>query len=149
MDDVIVAAGALADAVEAAVPAWVERCVDRVYRAWAGPPPVSVVADAHAAGAAAAADVGPRLQSLLASDIDDQRTTPLSIVRGAISYPARVLADAGVPAVRRGERDEAMFPDDAYDLSPAKFSDIDPQLNDLAIAWGAAKAWAHKQRHGR
>jgi len=143
-----VPAGVLADAVEAAVPAWVERCVDRIYRAWAGPPPPAVVAEARVAGVAAAADVGPRLRALLEADIDEQRTTPLAIVRSASSYPTRVLADAGVPPVMRDARDEAMFPHDVYHLGPATFAEVDPQLNDLAIAWGAAKAWAHKRRHG-
>ena len=41
-----------------------------------------------------------------------------------------------------------MFPHDVYHLGPAAFAEVDPQLNDLAIAWGAAKAWAHKRRHG-
>ena len=147
-DGLAAAAGALADAVEAAVPAWVEGCVDRVYRAWAGRPPAAVVSEARAAGVAAAIDVGSRLRALLEADIDAQRTTPLAIVREATAYPAGVLAAAGVPPVRRDEREQALFPDDAYHLGPASFADLDPRLNDLAIAWGAAKARAHRRRHG-
>ena len=79
VDDLAAPAAALADAVEAAVPSWVERSVDRIYRAWSGPPPPALVAEAHAAGLDAAAEVGRRLRALLETDIDDQRTTPLGI----------------------------------------------------------------------
>jgi hypothetical protein len=50
------------------------------------------------------------------------------------------------------ERDpfaERAFPDDLYDLSPASFADVDPELAEVAITWGAAKAFVHKRRHGQ
>ena len=62
-------------------------------------------------------------------------------------YPTRVLAAAGIAPGARDPLDRAMFPDDVYGLTPANFADIDPRLTDLAIAWGAAKAWVHKRRH--
>ena len=138
----------LAGAVEAAIASWVERGVDERYRAWMGEPPAEVAEAARAAGAAARADVGPRLRALLEADIDDQRTTPLAIVREAVTYPTRVLAEARVPAVVRDRFDEERFPNDIYDLTPATFSDLGPEVADSAIAWGAAKAWEHRRRHG-
>ncbi len=35
------------------------------------------------------------------SDIDEQRTTPLALIRGAVRYPTEVLRAAGVPPVER------------------------------------------------
>ena len=40
-----------------------------------------------------------------------------------------------------------LFPDDDYDLSPATFADVDPRLTEPGLAWGAAKAFTHLQRH--
>jgi hypothetical protein len=137
-------ATALADAIEGALPAWVERAVAR--RAPDRPDLAPAAADA---GRRAAAEVAPRLRSLLEADIDDQRTTPLAVVRAAaVTYPGAVLAAAGVPAVQRDEVQERLFPDDVYDLAPATFADVDPALGDVALAWGAAKAWEHRRRHG-
>ncbi len=141
-------ARALADGVDAALPGWVERSVQRVLvaqRGWADP---EVMASARAAGERARADVAPRVRALLADDIDDQRTNPLSLLRQAVRYPTEVLRQAGVQRVERDRFSEQRFPDDDYDLTPASFSDVDPALFEPGIAWGAAKAWLHKQRHG-
>jgi hypothetical protein len=138
---------ALADAVVAALPGWVERSVDQRYRAAFGPPPPEVVDAARRAGVAARDEVGAPLRALLEADVDEQWSTPLSIVREAVVYPTRVLAAAGVPSRERDPLDRAMFPDDTYGLTPASFADLDPQLTDVAIAWGAAKAWVHRRRH--
>ena len=140
-------AAALADAIEAALPGWVERSVARVMTDWKGDVDDDVRRAAADAGRKAVADVGPRVRELLATDIDEQRTTPLSLVRAAVRFPTAVLHAAGVPAVRRDEQQERLFPDDVYDLAPATFADVDPALAEVGIAWGAAKAFEHLQRH--
>jgi hypothetical protein len=85
---------------------------------------------------------------LLEADIDEQSTTPLAILRaGMVRYPTEVLHDAGVPPVVRDEFVEEVFPDDTYDLAPVAFTELDPYLGDIGIAWGAAKAFEHKRRH--
>jgi hypothetical protein len=140
-------AAALVDAIEAALPGWVERSVARVMADWKGEVDGDVRAAAVEAGRQAVVDVGPRLRALLAADIDDQHTTPLSLVRGAARFPTAVLRDAGVPPVRRDEQQERLFPDDTYDLAPATFADVDPALAEVGMAWGAAKAFEHLQRH--
>ena len=137
----------LADRLEAALPGWVVASVTRVMAAWAGSMPVDVADAAAEAGRRAAAELGPVLRRLLEADIDAQTTTPLAVVRGAVRYPSGVLRAAGVPPVERDRFAEAAFPDDSYDLSPASFADIDPDLADLGLAWGAAKAFVHKARH--
>lgn len=138
-------AAALADAVEAALPGWVERSVER----FAGP---ALRDEAAAAGRAAAREIGAELRRLLTTDVDDQRSNPLALLRRAVAYPTRVLADAGVPPVERADFERRAFPDDLYDLSPATWSDIDPALQEPGIVWGAAKAHvvlARRRREGR
>ena len=142
-------ATALADAIEAALPGWVERSV----RSRLPDVPADAIADAIAdavaeAGRAAAAEVGRAVRDLLSADIDQQATTPLSLLRGAVRFPTAVLRDAGVPPVARDEVRARLFPDDLYDLAPATFADVDPALADVGLAWGASKAFAHLQRHG-
>ena len=140
-------ATALADAIEAALPGWVERAVAR-RMAEAGRSEPAVAAAAAAAGAQARREVAPRVRALLDADIDEQRTTPLSLLREAVRYPTEVLRAAGVEPVERDEMQERLFPYDVYDLSPATFADVHPDLAEPGLAWGAAKAWTHRRRHG-
>jgi len=147
MDAVEEQARALADGIEAALPGWVERSVERRLVAFRGAADADVMAAAREAGARARSDVGARARALLEADIDAQRTNPLSILRDAVRYPTEVLRRAGVPPVERDDFVTARFPDDDYDLTPASFADLDPALAEHGFAWGAAKAWAHKQRH--
>ena len=140
-------ATALADAIEAALPSWVERSVARMMTAWKGEVDADTREAAAAAGRQAVSEVGPLVRELLAADIDDQQTTPLSLVRGAVRYPTAVLRAAGVPPVQRDEQQARLFPDDVYDLAPATFADVDPSLADVGMTWGAAKAFEHLQRH--
>lgn len=149
------------------VPAWVVREVDRILDAWdSSRPPSSdeggdgtrtarggvdraaVRMEAVEAGRRAAEDIGDRLQAVLSADVDEQTTTPLEVMRGAVAYPTGVLRGARVPAVVRDPFDEARFPDDLYGLTPASLGAVDPSLTDPARDWGAAKAMAHRARHG-
>ncbi len=137
----------LADAIEAALPGWVERSVERLCVAWHRRADPEVMAAAADAGRRAGADVGARVRALLEADIDEQRTTPLALLRGAVVYPTAVLQAAGVPPVERDRLQEQLFPADLYDLAPANFADVDPALAEPGLAWGAAKALEHRRRH--
>jgi len=130
---------ALADAITAVIPAWVQRCVDRHTQG----------VDATAVGVAAAEDVGPRLRALLTADVDEQRANPLALVRDAVRYPTQVLQDARVPAPHRARFDAEHFPDDPYALTPMTWRDLDESLHEPGIIWGAMKAAVHKRRHGQ
>jgi hypothetical protein len=141
-------AASLADAVEAALPAWVERCVDVILHAWKGGSEADERVAAAEAGRRAGEEVGRQIRDLVATDVDQQRGTPLTILRQAVRYPTEVLLRAGVPPVERDGFEERAFPDDLYGLTPASFADIDPRLVEPAVAWGAAKAWEHLRRHG-
>jgi hypothetical protein len=134
-------ARALADGIEAALPGWVVRSVER--RA------TGLRAEAEAAGQRARAEVGPQVRSLLGTDVDRQWTNPLQLVRRAVVYPTAVLQRAGVPPVARDSFVERVFPDDVYDLSPASFAELDPTLAEAGIEWGAAKAHVVIQRRRR
>lgn len=129
---------ALADAVEAAVPRWIERCV----RSRGGSE-----SDADAAVRAALADVVPAVRDLLTLDVDAQWTTPLALLRSAVRHPTMVLHAAGVPPVERDDFSRERFPDDIYGLTPSSWSDVDESLVSPGIAWGASKAFAHRARH--
>jgi hypothetical protein len=153
-DDVALAgyASKLADGVEAALPGWVLRSVERLLLAWRGDAPPDVLAEAEAAGRAARIEVGPALRELLATDVDAQWTSPLDLIRRAVRYPTDVLRGAGVPPVRRDEFTERSFPEDVYDLAPATLADLDPALAEAGIEWGAAKAHVvltRRRREGR
>jgi hypothetical protein len=140
-------AAELADGVQAALPSWVERSVERIHvERLMRRPPAEVREAASRAGLAAAADIGLRVHALLALDIDEQRTGPLALVRLAVPYPTEVLRDAGVPPAARDEFAVRQFPDDDYDLSPTSFAELDPDLHEPGLVWGAAKAHVHLAR---
>jgi hypothetical protein len=111
--------------------------------------PPDVAAATEAAAREATRDTGARTRALLVSDIDEQPTTPLALIRAAVRYPTAVLKSAGVPPVERDRFATEAFPDDDYDLTPASFAAVDPALTEPGSAWGAAKAFEHKRRHRR
>ena len=136
-------AEALADGVERALPGWVEATVSRRMH------PVEVAAraaDIERAGRTAAEEVGGRVRDLLRLDIDEQWTNPLTLLRSAIRYPNQILREAGVAEAVRDEYTVRFLPDDVYDLAPASFADLGPELHELGISWGAAKAHVHLRR---
>ncbi len=130
----------LADRVVAVLPKWVSRSVARYV------PQADTVAVAVAGENAVAAIQSP-LRRLLAADIDQQRGTPLTIIREAVQFPTEVLAAAGVAPVGRDPFTERSFPNDVYDLSPGSWTDIDESLADIGLRWSVAKAFLHRQRH--
>lgn len=140
-------ADALASGIERALGPWVVRSVERVHvERCTRRPPDEVRAAAVLAGAEASEVVGAQVRALLMTDIDDQRTSPLSMLRSAARFPTRVLLDAGVPPPVRDEFLQTQFPEDVYDLGPATFADIDPALHEPGLVWGAAKAHVHLAR---
>lgn len=134
----------LAEGIRQALPQWVVSAVE------ARLPEVDPETRkaAEAAGSAAAAEVGGEVARLLAADIDHQRENPLSVLRRAVRYPTEVLSAAGAVPVERDGFAIDRFPDDAYDLTPASFGDIHPDLQAPGLTWGAAKAFVYRQRHG-
>jgi len=137
----------LASAVDDAIGPWVERAVARIMVAYAGEVPPAVAADGRRAAAEATVAVGVEMRRLVALDVEQQPTNPLSILRAAVRYPTNVLRRAGVPPVVRDEFRERAFPDDDYDLAPASWRDVDEALHEPGIIWGAWKAKTVLDRH--
>jgi hypothetical protein len=142
-------ADALAAGVEEALPGWVDRSVRGVLAAQGLPVDAAVEAGIASAAAAARDDGMPRLRALLATDIDDQRTNPLAVLRTLVPHLTAVLQAAGAHPLARDEFAARNFPDDVYDLTPASFAAVDPALHDPGLAWGAAKAHVHLARRRR
>jgi hypothetical protein len=90
--------------------------------------------------------VVPRLRALLATDIDEQTSTPLALLREAVGPATAVLRDFGAAPVPRDPFAVRAFPEDVYGLAPATFEDIAPELKDPGLEWGAAKAFVHLRR---
>jgi hypothetical protein len=137
-----------------AVPGWIARMVEGRYGEWVRSrdaavleAPLDVAELAQAAGRQAADSVAGPLRALLCADIDDQRTTPLALVRPLVAFATGVLSHAGVPPVVRDEFEMLRFPDDRYGLTPASLAVLGEHVGELAIGWGAAKALVHRRRH--
>lgn len=86
------------------------------------------------------------LADLLATDVDEQRTNPLSLFRAAVAGPTAHLVALGArPSGSDGFRVEH-FPDDVFGIGPATWSDVDPALHEPGLTWGAWKAMTVLQR---
>jgi hypothetical protein len=86
----------------------------------------------------ASAELLERLDVLLGTDVDEQRTTPLSLLRESVRAPTQLLHELG--AIPPTSPDADRFPDDVYRLGPATWSDVHPSLHEPGLTWGAWKA---------
>jgi len=130
----------LVEAVAAALPGWVQRSLLR--RAPEAPDEVI-----SAVTAEVEADVLPQLRRLLSLDVDEQRQSPLAVVRTAAATLGGALAALGVPPAERDDQQRSLFPEDDHDLVPATFAELSDDAGRAAIEWGASKAFVHRQRH--
>jgi hypothetical protein len=137
----------LADAIEAHLGEWILHCVTERASSAFGAVPERTAELCELASTDALRAVMPALRQLLGADIDEQSTTPLSIIRAAVKYPTAVLIELGVPPRARDRFAIERFPDDLYALTPANLGELGEDVGEIAISWGAAKAWEHKQRH--
>ncbi len=80
------------------------------------------------------------LATLLALDVDEQRTNPLSIFRGAVVAPTEYLVERGVRPAGVDRFGAERFPEDVFGLGPATWSDVDDDLHVPGLTWGAWKA---------
>jgi hypothetical protein len=142
-------ARALADAVDAAVPGWIDRSVRRVLAEQEIEVDDALAGRIEAASAEAGAEASRRIRELLATDVDRQAGNPLAVLRSLVRYPTAVLQAAGARPAPRDEFAQRAFPGDVYDLSPATFADVDPSLHEPGLVWGAAKAHVHLARRRR
>ena len=141
--DIETVASELLAAAVAATPSWVRTSVARVAGAQGVDVDPAVV---DRAAADAAAFVESRLGALLATDIDAQRSTPLTVLRDAARFPVAVLHEAGARPVPRPDTVRWAFPNDPFEVTPATFADLGDDVHRAGIVWGAAKASIHLQR---
>lgn len=80
------------------------------------------------------------LEGLLAVDVDEQRSNPLALFRRAVDGPTELLLRRGARPPTQEPFAAAHFPDDVFGLGPAAWSDVDPELHEVGITWGAWKA---------
>lgn len=133
----------LVGAAQESVGPWVSR---RVAERFGGMIPETMNAATESAAHAATEAVVEGLEELIAADIDQQRTTPLSVIRRASQFATNVLADAGVPEVPRDLDAVRLYPNDRYDLAIGSFAELSDELQDAGIKWGAGKAHLHLAR---
>lgn len=130
----------LADAIDASIRPWLHRLIaQRANLA------VDDVEAARVVDETARMAVG-RVRTLLATDIDEQRSNPLAVLRASLGPVTALLGRAGATPVERDSFVASSFPDDRFDLAPAAFSDIDESLHEPGLMWGAAKAHVHLAR---
>lgn len=133
----------------ASLPGWSARVVNERLTDERGNADPAIVDQARAAGVSAAEALGPDLLALVAADVDEQRENPMAVVRRAVAWPTEVLEEAGAAPVERDDYARRHFPDDVYGITPSGFADLDPDLGELGLVWGALKARAHLARHRR
>lgn len=137
---------ALVDAVDGVVVEWLAWLVTERVRQSTGHVDVEIAADAAAEAESARGPILEELRQLLAADADDQRASPLDVLRRATRVSGAVLDRHGIPEVRRDAFARRNFPEDRHDLVPATWADIHPSLHEPGMAWGAAKAFVHLRR---
>ncbi|HKY14760.1 MAG TPA: hypothetical protein VJM33_07520 [Microthrixaceae bacterium] len=131
-------ADALVASIEVSLGPWLVRQV--VERA------PSLEAEARLAAARAVETTIPELRALLSTDIDQQRATPLQVVREATRAVTAVLMAGGVAPPERDELARTIDRRDLYDLGPASYADLGPEVAEAGLVWGAAKAHVHLAR---
>ena len=150
------ASAGLAAGFRSVIPRLVERQVGDLVRAWGRLDAADrqrAQAAAAAAGVEAAEDIGRRWEDEAAKPVEQQRRGPLEFLRDVRHWPTRVLAEAGVPPVRRDPFAMRRFPDDVYGLIIERFGDIPGgmggELQALHLAWGVARATWVKAEQAR
>ena len=82
-----------------------------------------------------------RCATLLAQDVDEQRSNPLAVVRRAVAPSHRRAPRRRRPAGRARRRTPSgCSPTTTTTSRPAAFADLDPSVHEPGLVWGAAKA---------
>lgn len=133
-------------AVGAAVPSWLERIVGGVLATQQITPEGSFPQDFQAMAERTSRFVDTGLETLFAADPDEQRGTPLGVLRAALRFPSELLDAHGAVAVRRDDMARWSVPEDRYNLCPANLAELSDEAGQLGLAWGAGKAHIHLKR---
>ena len=132
-------AAQLLDVARRVVPRWLTRItVEAAARG--GVDPASFGDEIEAVARESTASTLAELEALLALDVDEQPVNPLTVLRGAIAGPTALLRRHGVRPRPVDPFIVERFPDDVYGLGPAAWADIDQELHEPGMMWGAWKA---------
>ena len=130
----------LANRIDAAIPRWVERSLRE--KGGVGFVEADVVPVADATRDA----IMPALRRILSADVDAGAGSPLAALRAGVGPMTERLTVWGAARPPRDEFQERQFPGDPYELGPAAFADVDPDLHEPGLVWGAARAHVHLRR---
>jgi hypothetical protein len=143
-----------------ATPNWVYRCVESQLllsqTLAARERPFSddfwdrVLRRGEEGGFAASRYVAHALRMLVSSDVASRHTTPLSIVRRAVTYPTQVLQEAGILPVRQSLlTTRVAHVEDPYGLAPTTLAALHPLLPEVTRRWEVARTamlWERSRR---
>lgn len=130
----------LHDAVVASVPRWIERITLLACEGQSIDRREAVKAVLSNVKTDTQAFVQDQLGVLLSTDVDQQRTNPLEVLRVSTRFATAALRDAGVPTPARDEFQQRLDPDDEYLLGPMSWIDLGEDVHEAGIEWGAWKA---------
>ncbi len=131
---------ALAGLVLDVFPRWVAHTVSEHFG-------TDLTNGAEDAGGRARDSLRGPLMNFFSLDIDEQRTTPLSIIRAHMVVVTEYLTAQGIRPVERDEFDTRSHPADLFGLGPFAWIDFGEDVHVAGLQWGAAKAFVHRQRH--
>ena len=130
----------LFDAVMEAAPAWIQNRIVAIATAELGACPVELSDRLDEISRATSDVIGRDLAQLLSTDVDEQQTNPLHVLRGATSAATAALQNAKVGPVRRDEFEVRAMPNDLYAIGPLTWRDLGESVHEAGITWGAWKA---------
>ena len=124
----------------ASVPQWIERVTLRACEGETVDKRDAVRAVMSQLQTNTRAFVQDQLGVLLSTDVDQQRTNPLEVLRASTRFASAALRNAGITAPTRDEFQQRLDPDDEYLLGPMSWMDLGEDVHEAGIEWGAWKA---------
>lgn len=130
----------LFDAVMEAAPGWIRNRIVAIATAELGVCPAELHDCLDEISGATSEVIARNLAQLLSTDVDEQQTNPLHVLRGATLVATGALQNAKVTPVRRDEFEVRAMPNDIYAIGPLTWRDLGESVHEAGITWGAWKA---------
>lgn len=83
------------------------------------------------------------LTELVMLPFENQRTSPLAVLRSVVAPLTDLLAALGAEPSERDQAAIDLHPSDVFDLTPGAFAEFGEDVGDAGLRWGAAKAFVH------
>lgn len=129
--------------IDASLDRWIERGLNERSAGQRGGLDAEVIGDVVAKTRAI---VMGDVERVLTADVDAGAGNPLAVLRDGVGPMTDALQAAGCEPATRDPFHQQAFPNDPYGLGPASFADVDEQLHELGLRWGAARAHIHLRR---